>query len=205
MTSAAHVGFVRVVVDPDHIIKVAPIETIRSHGPSDTCSLPEELQRSNLSPSNYSLSLIWGEITTPLAPTLTSENRERRSKFAKKNREDIIESWRIFHYEDIRQILLRLIKGEYNWRDIYYAWYLGQMHTKFKKEKKKLTGIQHFETLDMDNRIILKLILTLCSQKFVEIIELYWDRGSTVVKVLCYKSEGRWFDPRWCHWNVSLT
>ena len=22
------------------------------------------------------------------------------------------------------------------------------------------------------------------------------DRGSTVVKVLCYKSEGRWFDPR---------
>ena len=27
----------------------------------------------------------------------------------------------------------------------------------------------------------------------------------TVVKVLCYKSEGRWFDPRWCHWNFSLT
>ena len=25
-------------------------------------------------------------------------------------------------------------------------------------------------------------------------------RGSTVVKVLCYKSEGRWFDPNWCHW-----
>ena len=25
-------------------------------------------------------------------------------------------------------------------------------------------------------------------------------RGSTVVKVLCYKSEGRWFDPSWCHW-----
>jgi len=27
------------------------------------------------------------------------------------------------------------------------------------------------------------------------------DRGSTVVKMLCYKSEGRWFDPSWCHWN----
>jgi len=27
----------------------------------------------------------------------------------------------------------------------------------------------------------------------------------TVVKVLCYKSEGRWFDPSWCHWNFSLT
>ena len=32
----------------------------------------------------------------------------------------------------------------------------------------------------------------------------YWDRGDTVVKVLCYKSEGRWFDSRWCHWNFSL-
>jgi len=31
------------------------------------------------------------------------------------------------------------------------------------------------------------------------------DCGSTVVNVLCYKSEGRWFDPRWCHWNFSLT
>ena len=26
------------------------------------------------------------------------------------------------------------------------------------------------------------------------------DRGSTVVKVMCYKSEGRWFDPSWFHW-----
>ena len=30
------------------------------------------------------------------------------------------------------------------------------------------------------------------------------DRGSTVVKVLCCKSEGRWFDPSWCHWNFSF-
>ena len=30
-------------------------------------------------------------------------------------------------------------------------------------------------------------------------------RGSTVVKVLCYKSEGRWFDPSWCQWIFSLT
>ena len=29
--------------------------------------------------------------------------------------------------------------------------------------------------------------------------------GGTVVKELCYKSEGRWFDSRWCHWNFSLT
>ena len=25
------------------------------------------------------------------------------------------------------------------------------------------------------------------------------DRGSAVVKVLCYKLESRWFDPSWCH------
>jgi len=25
-----------------------------------------------------------------------------------------------------------------------------------------------------------------------------------VVKVLCYKSEGRWFDPSRCHWNFSF-
>ena len=34
---------------------------------------------------------------------------------------------------------------------------------------------------------------------------LWWDRGRTVFKVLCYKLEGRWFDPSWCHWNFSLT
>ena len=31
------------------------------------------------------------------------------------------------------------------------------------------------------------------------------DGGGTVVKVLFYKSEGGWFDSRWCHWNFSLT
>ena len=31
------------------------------------------------------------------------------------------------------------------------------------------------------------------------------DRGGTVVKVLCYKSEGRWFDSRRFHRNFLLT
>jgi hypothetical protein len=31
------------------------------------------------------------------------------------------------------------------------------------------------------------------------------DRGGTVVKVPCYKLEGRLFDSRWRHWNFSLT
>jgi len=43
----------------------------------------------------------------------------------------------------------------------------------------------------------------------LKVINLYYsvptgDRGCTVVKVLCYKSGGRWFDPSWCHWNSSL-
>jgi len=30
-------------------------------------------------------------------------------------------------------------------------------------------------------------------------------RGGTVVEALRYKSEGRVFNSRWCHWNFSLT
>jgi len=30
------------------------------------------------------------------------------------------------------------------------------------------------------------------------------DRGSTVVKVLCYKSEVPWFDRNFCQWIFSL-
>jgi hypothetical protein len=36
-------------------------------------------------------------------------------------------------------------------------------------------------------------------------MDIIGDRDSTVVKVLCYKSEGRWFDHNWCHWNFALT
>jgi len=37
--------------------------------------------------------------------------------------------------------------------------------------------------------------IAICHTSYVD-----GDRGSTVVKVLCYKSEGRWFDPSWCQW-----
>ena len=32
-------------------------------------------------------------------------------------------------------------------------------------------------------------------EKLVHLVGFIGDRGSTMVKVLCYKSEGRWFDP----------
>ena len=40
----------------------------------------------------------------------------------------------------------------------------------------------------------------------LEIRLLYDTVGTAVAQWLrCYKSEGRWFDSRWCHWNFSLT
>ena len=38
------------------------------------------------------------------------------------------------------------------------------------------------------------------SQWQFEVRLLIFAVRSTVVKVLCYKSEGRWFDPSWCQW-----
>ena len=62
-----------------------------------------------------------------------------------------------------------------------------------------------FAELDMERRlavIIIVVTITVIGQ-----VQVIWgskytpgDRGSTAVKVLCYKSEGRWFDPSWCHW-----
>jgi len=53
--------------------------------------------------------------------------------------------------------------------------------------------------------LLLLLLLLLCKVEIDSLFLLLGDRGSTVVKVLCYKSEGRWFDPSWRHWSFSLT
>ena len=54
----------------------------------------------------------------------------------------------------------------------------------------------------------MKLVCELCKHWALKCYRIYiclsyknGDRSSTVVMVLCYKSEGRWFDPNWCHWN----
>ena len=53
------------------------------------------------------------------------------------------------------------------------------------------------------------LFLDIFKQKFVlslcQISPTKSQYANTVVKLLCYKSEGRWFDSRWYHWNFSLT
>jgi len=38
----------------------------------------------------------------------------------------------------------------------------------------------------------------------VNTIYLYIYTYCSVVKVLCYKSEGRWLDPSWCQWIFHL-
>ena len=52
-------------------------------------------------------------------------------------------------------------------------------------------------------QILMKLEFS--RQIFQKNTQISGDRGSTVVKVLRYKSEGRWFDPSLRHWNFSLT
>ena len=46
--------------------------------------------------------------------------------------------------------------------------------------------------------------VTVTPTSWSALICAYWsyseDRGSSVVKVLCYKSEGDWFDPSRCQW-----
>jgi len=49
------------------------------------------------------------------------------------------------------------------------------------------------------------IFLTCLLRKFKVSNTLGGDRCGTLVKALCYKSEGSWFDPSWCHWNFSLT
>jgi len=67
--------------------------------------------------------------------------------------------------------------------------------------------LEHYVTLSENTFTILITEECLTKYIFYFILILYLnvsgDRGSTVVKVLCYNSEGRWFDPSWCQWNFS--
>ena len=71
---------------------------------------------------------------------------------------------------------------------------------------KKKTDVFKSLVIIITYRIIIIIIIinAYCSCTIKADNNYYGDRGSTVVKVLCYKPEGRWFDPSWCHWNISL-
>jgi len=69
-----------------------------------------------------------------------------------------------------------------------------------KWEKPTLTmyDVKVVKNLYSYSKLIAKVEIT-------NVLDISGDRGSTVVKVLCYKSEGPWLDPSWCQWNFSLT
>jgi hypothetical protein len=56
---------------------------------------------------------------------------------------------------------------------------------------------------DRHNTIEIRLIPTLW-KLLVSYIRKRGARGGVVVKALRYKSAGRGFDSRWCHWNFSV-
>ena len=68
----------------------------------------------------------------------------------------------------------------------------------------KMEGREHnciISHTKMSNSFVtLKEWTALNTTVFLIITIFTGDRGGTVVKVLCYKSEGRWLDPSWCQW-----
>ena len=79
----------------------------------------------------------------------------------------------------------------------------------------KLTDTKHHPqtpntwwlNLNRHERSIYSTPVTRLTYAFDPVLLELWsgDRGGTVVKVLCYKSEGRWFDSRRCHCYFLLT
>jgi hypothetical protein len=73
----------------------------------------------------------------------------------------------------------------------------------------KLRDISYLEYQGKAGRIIVmnfgKYVANFM-EYFMFLLLLYWGTadGGTVVKVLGYKSEGRWFDSRWCHWKFFI-
>ena len=71
---------------------------------------------------------------------------------------------------------------------------------------------QHDELLSLSSLCKVMVLILLAFWHLIVTLKIcsssrigWGDRGSTVVKVLCYKSEGCWFDPSWCRWKFSLT
>jgi len=91
--------------------------------------------------------------------------------------------------------------------------YLYNLHNRYRAKFKGDISPKFYHLLHRNKRVLVSAMVNEVTLKnrLVSLIYLPFvplsegDRGSTVVKVLYYKSEGRWFDSRWCHWNFSLT
>ena len=54
-------------------------------------------------------------------------------------------------------------------------------------------------------RCICSYLLLLLAVVLVILLRIWGTAVAQLVEALRYKSEGRGFDSRWCHWNFSLT
>jgi len=90
-----------------------------------------------------------------------------------------------------------------------YFWGEGCLHLQISRRRDDLNyGNDCGSNLLKNNDTCMALHVVSCptwtwffclAKQLVGTEMLLRNRGSTVVKVLCYKSEGRWFDSRWCH------
>ena len=83
-------------------------------------------------------------------------------------------------------------------------WYVEAAHFLFSSLQAMARNNNFPEKLITNLQIEMQQKIHQKQDKFLNTTRNGGDRGGTVVKVLCYKSEGRWFNPRWCHWNFSL-
>jgi hypothetical protein len=66
-----------------------------------------------------------------------------------------------------------------------YCWYIVKHNATHLQSTVPLEDIQHYYSL-------FSTVIYDCTDG---------DRDGIVVRVLCYISEGRWFDSKCCHWN----
>ena len=86
-------------------------------------------------------------------------------------------------HEQLTKINMSIISGSRNVKPI-----LNQQPCFLEKA----SSVQHkIKSLNINIFIV---------RKYYYLYKFAGDCGSTVVKVLCYKSEGRWFDPSLCQW-----
>ena len=84
-----------------------------------------------------------------------------------------------------------------------FLYQLQHVRQKWKPPATDTLCLQHILTIVPQSSIIVDYVgQRVTSEMLIGTVQ---KSGSTVAKVLCYKSEGRWVDSRCCHWNFSLT
>ena len=79
-------------------------------------------------------------------------------------------------------------------------------HSDDKKDTQLLEHRHIVTKADARHRFSCILKFKMPTERFVFLYTIYAGTAvAQLVEALRYKSEGRGFDSRWCHWNFSLT